>query len=172
MTHEISARRVHLACECGPTAASQNRGERAGLRLDGRADRWLEFVHGALELGDEIDCVGVGKDQYRPEAVGEFVAQRLSSTWYFSCAFVRHHQLGEVSDITNEPEHELLVGPRAAALELIQFVVLVLDHQGSTEEAIDVDCGFVVLRRLHRRTIRELHQASGRRITDLEITSS
>jgi len=67
--------------------------------------------------------------------------------------FLRHHQLGEVSDTTNEPEHELLIGPRAAALELIQFVVKVLDHQGSTEKAIDVDCGLAVFRRLHCRAI-------------------
>jgi hypothetical protein len=73
--------------------------------------------HRPDELALGIDPVQVRQHQDRPEAVGQLVAQPLAVVRDLPHAGLGQRQLGEVADVADEPQRDLLPGATPARPE-------------------------------------------------------
>src|SRR4051812_3812641 len=71
-----------------------------------------QAVHRVVERGLEVHAVGIREGQDRPQAVGELVRQRRVQVVVRPDAGLALHELGQVPDVPEEAQHQLLPGPR------------------------------------------------------------
>src|ERR1035441_5379329 len=94
-------------------------------------DDAVEHLHARVELGGEVHAGARGDDQHGPQAVREFMAEQFAVVGNVPGSGAGHDELGEVTDIANEPERQFLGSPRAPALREVEPVVRLGDGQRS-----------------------------------------
>lgn len=71
----------------------------------------------------KIDPIGVGENEQTPQAIAEFVAEPCIEPGGGPDAFLRHHQLHQITKVADESLREFGARPRATAALRFEFGV-------------------------------------------------
>ena len=91
----------------------------------------LQLVHRRQELALQINVIGMGEDEYRPEAIGEFMRELGVGIGNGTDAVARLNKLHQITNIADETQRDLLVGPLPAITPPLHRRVALADGKGT-----------------------------------------
>jgi hypothetical protein len=108
----------------------------------------FELLDHFQESRFEIDVVGVGKNQHRPKAVGEFMCEGVIEVFRFAGAtpLSRHDQFREITDIADETLGDFGASPGCAALFDRAFGIELPHANRPSGELSDIHAPAIALR--------------------------